>query len=304
MEQAKRATHDPYHDPHGVFTPLCTEAFPVKYLDLPYDTLSEDQKLDLYLPVRRDGALPVVVYIHGGGFEMGDRKYGHILKLVEALDRGYAVASISYRLSQEAVFPAAVQDVRNGIRYLRAHAGTYGLDPERIGLFGESAGGNLAAIAAMDPREPVFDAHIPAELRGVSAGAAACVDWFGVVDMSVMMEQNRRNNLRPVKFGPDNCPESRYLGQSLLDVPEEWMAKTNPISYIGPGMCPMLIEHGTGDFQVPVQQSQMLYRAIVDKLGGDYAELFLLEGAVHEDPRFEKDDNMAVVWSFFGRHLK
>lgn len=304
MEQVRQATRDTYHDPHGVFTPLCTDSIRVKYLDLPYDTLSEDQKLDIYLPEQRDGALPVIVYIHGGGFEMGDRKYGHIIKLVEALDRGYAVASISYRLSQEKVFPAAVQDVRNGIRYLRANAAQYGLDPERIGIFGESAGGNLAAIAAMDPREPIFDEHIPAELKGVSAAVAACVDWFGVVDMSVMMEQNRQNNLRPVKFGPDNCPESRYLGQSLLEVPEDWMAKSNPITYISPRMCPMLIEHGTGDFQVPVQQSQMLYHAIVEQVGKERVELFLLEGAIHEDPRFEHDGNMAIVWTFFDHHLK
>jgi acetyl esterase/lipase len=304
MEIRKPNPTDPYHDPHGCFTRLDTSRYSVKYLDLPYHTQSEDQKLDLYLPEERTGLLPVVIYIHGGGYEMGDRKYGHIERLLDALQKGYAVASVSYRLSQEQVFPAAVQDVRNGIRYLRKHGPDYGIDPDRMGLLGESAGGNLVALLAMDPQEPVFDADIPEPLQGVSAAVACAVDWFGVVDITKIHEQNRQNNIRQPKFGPENCPESRYIGQSLLEADPAWMAKTNPITYITPQMCPMLIEHGTGDFQVPVQQSQALYHAIVEQLGRERAELFLLEDAIHEDPRFEQPDNMAIVWSFFQRHLQ
>lgn len=304
MEMHKKVITDPYHDPRGVFTLFESGHIPNKFLDIPYDTLSEDQKLDIYLPEGAEGMLPVVVYIHGGGFEMGDRKYGHIHKLIESLDRGYAVASVSYRLSQEKVFPAAVQDVRNAIRYLRKHGGEYGLNGEQIGILGESAGGNLVAILAMDPQEPIFDARIPEDLQGVSAAVKCCVDWFGVTDMNVMMEQNIENNIRPPKFTKDNCPESRYFGKSLLELTREWINKANPITYVSERMCPMLIEHGTGDFQVPVQQSQMLYHAIVEKLGKEWVELFMLEGAIHEDPRFERDENMAIVWTFFEKHLR
>ncbi|MCC8102833.1 MAG: alpha/beta hydrolase [Clostridiales bacterium] len=300
MEQ-KKNTADPYHDPHGVFTRLDTTPYKNKYLDIPYDILSEDQKLDIYLPENRKETelLPVVVYVHGGGFEMGDRKYGHIHKLIEALEKGYACASISYRLSQESVFPAAVQDVRNAIRFLRLHGEEYGIDEKRIGVFGESAGGNLVSLLAMDPQEPIFEEHIPEELAGVSASVAACVDWFGVVDMSVMYSQGESMPPWPL----DRCPESRYLGVSLLEADPEWIAKTNPISYISPRMCPMLIEHGTGDGNVPVKQSQMLYHAIADQLGQERVELLMLEGASHEDPRFERDENMALVWAFFDKNL-
>lgn len=303
MELKNKHVTDPYHDPRGIFTRFPAEAQPYRFLDIPYDTLSEDQKLDIYLPCEKPGKLPFIVYIHGGGYEMGDRKYGHIHKLIEGLERGYAVASVSYRLSQEKVFPAAVQDVRNALRFLRKHAGEYGLDESRMGIFGESAGGNLAAVAAMDPEEPAFDAHIPESLRGVSAAAAACVDWFGVVDMGKILSQNLENNLRPPRHTPDNCPEARYLGESLSKVDKSWLAKSNPITYISPRMCAMLIEHGTGDFAVPVQQSKMLYHAILEKLGPGKVELFMLEGAVHEDSRFESEENMAIVWKFFERNL-
>lgn len=304
MEANVRELDDPYHNPRGSFVRFNSDRIPNKILDIPYDTLSEDQKLDIYLPENAAGKIPVVVYIHGGGFEMGDRKYGHIHKLIEGLDRGYAVVSASYRLSKEKVFPAAVQDVRNAVRFLRRHADEYGLDADRMGLFGESAGGNLAAVLAMDPQEPIFDAHIPEGLKGVSASVAACVDWFGVTDMNVMMEQNIQNNLRPPKFTKDNCPESRYFGRSLSELPEDWINKANPITYVSERMCPMLIEHGTGDFQVPVQQSQMLYHAITEKVDTERAELFMLEGAIHEDSRFERDENMAIVWKFFENRLR
>ncbi|MBS6644924.1 MAG: alpha/beta hydrolase [Clostridiaceae bacterium] len=300
----EKSITDSYHNPRGTFTRLDTSRFRYKYLDLPYHTESEDQKMDIYLPEQGGKPYPAVVYIHGGGFEMGDRKYGHIAKLTEGLEKGYACVSISYRLSMEKVFPAAVQDVRNGIRYLRKHAEEYGIDPERIGVFGESAGGNLVSLLAMNPEEEVFDANVPEELKGVSAHVAACVDWFGVIEMASVLLQNEENNMKPSHFTPDNCPESRYLGESLLTVPKEWLAKTNPVNYISERMCPILIEHGTGDYQVPVQQSQMLYRAIVEKMGTGRAELFLLEGAVHEDPRFESDENMAAVWAFFNKYLK
>ena len=295
---------DPYHNPSGRFVLFTSEHITNKYLDIPYDTLSDDQKLDIYLPERIDGKLPLLVYIHGGGFEMGDRKYGHIHKFIEGIDRGYAVASVSYRLSKEKVFPAAVQDVRNAIRFLRKHAEEYGIDEKRIGIFGESAGGNLVSILAMDPQEEIFDAHIPESLKGISAAVTACVNWFGVIDMNVALDQNLENNLRPPKFTKDNCPESRYFGKSLLELPVEWINKANAITYISDRMCPMLIEHGTGDFNVAVQQSQMLYRAIVEKVGQERVELFMLEGAVHEDPRFERDENMAILWTFFDRLLK
>lgn len=304
MEFLKKTTTDPYHDPHGVFTLFTSDHIRNKILDIPYDSQSDDQKLDIYFPEQGGDNLPLLVYIHGGGFEMGDRKYGHIHKLIEGIDRGYAVASVSYRLSQEKVFPAAVQDVRNAIRYLRKHAAEYGVDEKRIGIFGESAGGNLVSILAMDPQEEIFDSQIPEELQGVSAAVAACVNWFGVIDMNVLLEQNIQNNLRPPKFTKDNCPESRYFGKSLLELPEAWINKANAITYISDQMCPMLIEHGTGDFQVAVQQSQMLYHAIVERVGKDRVELFMLEGAIHEDPRFERDENMAILWAFFEKHLK
>ena len=117
------------------------------YTDLAYAGDSPSQKLDLYLPATGEPPYPVILGIHGGSFAYGDKADGQITTVLEALDRGYAVAGLNYRLSDEAPFPAAVYDVKAAVRWLRAHAGEYQLDPGRFAAWGHSAGGNLAAIA-------------------------------------------------------------------------------------------------------------------------------------------------------------
>lgn len=305
--QPKHPITDPKHDPFGLFVSVDSSSITTKYLDLEYDTASEDQKLDIYLPEHSSSPLPAVVYIHGGGFEMGDRKYGHIHELISGVKKGYAVASISYRLSSESPFPAAIQDIRNGIRYLRAHADEYGIDPDRIGIFGESAGGGLTALAAMNDDVPEFDCAVPDELANTRPTVAAAVDWFGVYDMENMRDkyiENLKQNAPGPKFSPDNCPESRFMGGSLSELPRQTLDLMNAIKHINPNMAPLLIEHGTSDKNVPCVQSQNLYHAIKAQLGEGHAELYLLEDAAHEDKRFESPENMALVWAFFDKYLK
>ena len=117
------------------------------FIDLAYADQSEAQKLDLYLPTTGDGPFPVVMMVHGGGFMFGDKADGAGLTGVDQLlEAGYAVASINYRLSGEATWPAQIYDAKAAVRFLRANAAQYNLDPERFGAWGASAGGNLVAM--------------------------------------------------------------------------------------------------------------------------------------------------------------
>lgn len=120
-----------------------------KYLDIPYAGQSPNQRLDIYLPQEGEGPFPLLIHVHGGGFAFGDKRDDHMNAYLKALGWGWAAASVEYRLSGEAPFPAAVLDCRSAVRYLRENAAEYHLDPSRFAAIGGSAGGNLAAMLGM-----------------------------------------------------------------------------------------------------------------------------------------------------------
>lgn len=126
---------------------LDTSSIKTKYLNVSYAGQSDTQKLDIYLPNEGNGPFPVIVAIHGGGFLMGSRTGGDLKAMLEGVNRGYAVVCVEYRLSSEAPFPAAVNDVKAAIRFIRSNAAKYNLNPDKIATWGDSAGGNLTSIA-------------------------------------------------------------------------------------------------------------------------------------------------------------
>ena len=152
------------------------------YPDLVYATVSPAEKLDLYIPTTGNGPFPVVVMVHGGGFMMGDKADGAGLAGVDQLlAAGYAVASINYRLSGEAKYPAQINDAKAAVRFLRANAAKYNLNPDKFGAWGASAGGNLVSLLGTTCGVT--------ELEGADLGNAdqsscvqAVVDWFGPID--------------------------------------------------------------------------------------------------------------------------
>lgn len=274
-----------------------------KLLDIAYHNQSPAQVLDLYLPNEADAPVPVIVYIHGGGFALGNKRDGHISRLLDCLQRGYALAAVEYRLSGEAVFPAAVTDCRSAIRFLRANADKYGLDKTRFATLGGSAGGNLSAMMCAAADSPLFDdptfPHGGEDCR-VQAG----VDWFGPTDFLVMDEQAKANGFSLCDHSEPYSAESCYLGGALPGIDPQLAAKANPISYVDGSIPPMLIEHGDSDRLVPPAQSQLLYDAIVRAAGEGRASLHYLVGADHEDAQFESPENMKLVWDFLDGHLK
>ncbi|MCG6922820.1 MAG: alpha/beta hydrolase [Acidobacteria bacterium] len=233
------------------------------------------QKLDLYLP-GADAPLPLVVYIHGGAFRTGDKGDAPPL---EYLDQGYALAAINYRLSQHALFPAQIEDCKAAIRWLRANAARYGLDPERFAVGGASAGGHLAAMVGTTGHVPKLDVG---EHRDVSSRVQAVVDFFGPTDFLQMDAHRPPNGM--VHDGPDS-PESELVGGAIQENPDR-VARANPITYVTSEAPPFLIVHGEDDPLVPHHQSELLADAL--RQAGVPVTFYTVAGGGHggfEDPR-------------------
>ena len=273
-----------------------------KWLDLPYASLSQSQKLDIYLPEQGDGPFPVILHIHGGGFAIGDKRDIHVMAFLKGLERGYAVVSVNYRLSGEAIFPAGLQDIKASIRWLKANSEQYHLDGNRIAACGGSSGGNYAAMVCLTANVTEFDdlslgnSEFPCNLQ-------AAVDWFGPTDFLKMDEQLAENGFGPSDHGEADSPESRYLGAKLSDVPLK-VVLANPMTYIHEHMPPLLIQHGRLDSLVPIQQSMMFVEKLMKYVSHDLFEFDIIEGAGHGDPLFETDENMNKVFAFLEKHLK
>jgi acetyl esterase/lipase len=251
-------------------------------------------KLDLYLPRqvdRRDensGPLPLIVWVHGGAWLGGSKKNCPAIRFVR---KGYAVASINYRLSQHAIFPAQIQDCKAAIRWLRASSERYGLDPKRIGVWGSSAGGHLVALLGTAGDVKEFDKG--RNLKFSSRVQAVC-DYFGPTDFT-------RISRFPSKIRHDapDSPESKLIGGPVLEN-KEACRRVNPITYVTKDDPPFLIVHGDKDQSVPHNQSQLLYEAL--KKAGVKVKFHTVKGAGHG--RFNSPQVDKMVDDFFDRHLK
>jgi len=273
-----------------------------KWLDLPYASISESQKLDIYLPPKGDGPFPVILHLHGGAFAIGDKRDIHVLPILRGLQRGYAVVSANYRLSGEAVFPAGLHDIKAAIRWLRANQQEYHLDGNRIAAWGGSAGGNYAAMVCLT-------ADV-AELNDLSLGnpeypcnIQVAVDWFGPTDFLKMDQQFIESGLGLPDHSQADSPESRYIGARIIDVLDK-VRRANPITYIHADMPPILIQHGRMDAMVPVQQSMIFVQKLEEFVSHEKFEFDILENAGHGDPLFETETNISRVLQFIDRYLK
>lgn len=227
-------------------------------------------RLDLRRPAT-DGVVPLVVWIHGGGWRQGGRG-NHVFAAQRfherVLRRGYAVADVEYRLSREAVFPAQLRDVKAALRWLRAFAPELGLAADRFVAWGESAGGHLAALAGL-----VTDPELEGDsgVVGVSSAVQAVVDWYGPADMALFLDDDR-----PAQ--PAGSAEEWLLGGRLADHPAR-VAAASPVSHVRPGAPPFVLLHGTADTTVPYRHSEVLAAAL--SRAGVRAELVPVPDADH-----------------------
>ncbi|MGW0336342.1 alpha/beta hydrolase fold domain-containing protein [Streptomyces sp. NPDC003011] len=246
--------------------------------------------LDLRVPAG-SGPFPVIVYIHGGGWRLGSRHYfgpafdgatpDPWTTLVRA---GFAVASVDYRLSGEATFPAQLYDVKAAVRWLRHHRDELGLDADRIIAFGESAGGHLAALLGLTPDHAELEGTVG--ITGPSSRVSAVIDWYGPTDLIAMSRHQP-----PAPAGPPAPPgppapaagaqpsrEALLLGGDPQQIPQR-ARLASPVTHVSATAPPFHIAHGTDDRLVPSSQSQLLAAAL--RSAGVPVDLHLVDGAGH-----------------------
>jgi len=265
----------------------------VVHRDLAYVTNGHPrQKLDLYLPANAANA-PLIIMIHGGAFKSGSKEGENP---VPFLSQGYAVASLNYRLSGHARFPAQIEDCKAAVRWLRAHAGQYGYDPDRFGAWGASAGGHLVTMLGTTGSTTTFDVG---ENLSMSSRVQAVADNFGPTDF-LQMDAHRLPD--GMAHNPPDSPESELIGGALQENPDK-ARMANPITYItasGVATPPFLVIHGDRDPLVPHHQSELLVAAL--RSAGVPVTFYTVKGGGHggfTDPNVE-----ALTRTFFAEHLQ
>jgi acetyl esterase/lipase len=228
-------------------------------------------ELDLYLPP--DGApAPVVVFLHGGGWRAGSRhaagpayRGADPTPFERMAQAGIAVASVDYRLSGEAVWPAQLHDAKAAVRWLRSRAGELGVDVDRIAAWGESAGGHLAELLGL-VGDPALEGEVG--VTGPSSAVSAVAAWYAPSDVAAVATDLGVDPADPT------TREALLLGAAAVEVPER-AAQASPVNHVSPAAPPFLLLHGRADQLIPVAQSERLAALLPD------VQLHTYDGADH-----------------------
>ena len=257
-----------------------------------YDASRRDLKMDLIVPKYRTAhpACPAIIWICGGAYRVVNRAVW-LPEMMRFARAGYVVASIEYRTSNEAVFPAQLIDVKSAVRFLRFHAKEFCVDPDRIYAMGESAGGTMASLLGVTAGRKEFD---QGDYLDQSSAVQGVVDYYGVVDLSGMSaERDRMAAAANVSNDVPYFAFEEFLGVGYGKAEAE---KASAIRYISEKTPPFMILHGTKDTVVPIAQSEALYDALQKK--GISSDFIVLEDAVHGDELFYQDELTDAVLRF------
>lgn len=256
------------------------------------------QSLDIYCPEdRAEKPLPLLVWIHGGGWSGGSKSE---MPFRNQLQRGYVAASIEYRFSQQAKFPAQIQDCQAAIRWLRANAEKYSIDPDRIGVSGASAGGHLAALIGTSGGKQAFPMIGGNEEQ--SDRVQAVCDIFGPTDFwTVISQADADKSVKNIFKWNNGDPYSNLIGGKLGEDKEKCQA-VSPVHYVSKDCPPFLILHGDRDALVPYTQSVELSDLLVE--AGVDVTLQRMPGAGHGGPAFSLPAVAQLTTSFFDKHLQ
>jgi acetyl esterase/lipase len=234
-------------------------------------------ELDLHLPPEGGDPPPVVVFLHGGGWRMGSRHSagpsfpaGNASPFERVAAAGIAVASVDYRLSGEAVWPAQLHDAKAAVRWLRARAGELRIDPDRIAAWGESAGGHLAELLGLTSDDAALEGDVG--ITGTSSRVSAVIAWYAPSDVLAVAPDTGADP------GDGGTREAQLLGAPPASVPD-LAAQASPVTHVSPDAPPFLLLHGAADRFVPCVQSERLYARLVE--AGVEVELDIYEGADH-----------------------
>lgn len=267
------------------FTPPASlEYFP----NLEYSNVGQKVEMDLFKPRQANGPLPAVLFIHGGGFRRGTRQ-SYLAQAAKLAERGYVTATMSYRLAPRHQFPAALEDSKAAVRFLRANAVKYGIDPERIGAWGGSAGGHLVLMLGLTPGVAEFEGSGPNQQ--FSSAVQAVINYYGPTDFT----QSYSKSVDAAEVLP------LWLG-GHLDTHRKYHQKASPIHWVNPNAAPTLSLHGTKDAYVAYEHSVALTTRLLD--AGVDAELETLSGAGHGFKGADADRAEAAAFAFLDKHLK
>ena len=290
------------------------------YRNVQYADVSETDYLNLYVP-HADAPAPLIVLVHGGGFVLNDCESRQAQLFYQYFrNHGWACATVNYRLAQEALFPAAVQDVKCAVRFLRANAEKYGYNADRIAIWGESAGGYLAVMASVTDEDEFNDLPFIGEAalaEPVSAHIDALVDYYGAVQLE--SHADRAAAFRelgvpafivdlaagwlkdPIKDMPwaRTC-EDAWMGKPFDSMSDEEKRLVSPLYYAEVNLNPdsglsALIMHGDADITVPWTQSKALHGIMAEKLGAQRVTFELIRNAKHADEDMYSDATLSDV---------
>ena len=256
---------------------------------------SRDLTMHIVLPKdESDSARPAYVWIHGGGWQNGNKE-GGVRQVLPAVRDGFVGATIEYRLTGEAPFPAQIEDCKCAIRYLRAHAKKYNIDPERIAVGGSSAGGHLVALVGTSGG--VKDLEGKGGWQDQSSSVQAVIDLYGPTDFQAFVTTKGYES-----HNRDGSPESKLLGGGVVTDNPDGIKRVNPITYIDKDDPPFLIIHGDKDPVVPLGQSQALHAAL--QKAGVASKLHVIEGASHGGPQFSQPEIAKMKQALLSRLKK
>ena len=263
-----------------------------------YASNSKAQVCDIYLPEGVEKA-PVIVLVHGGGFMFGDQGMPVIQPVIEkSLEKGYAVVSVDYRKATEAVFPAALGDVKAAVRFVKAHAMEYGFDPERIAIWGESAGAYLSLMTALTPDIAELNADVT-DYSEIPSDVTALVSFYAPVEFYTLYEEAGKPDSAASSF------ESKFLGQDIM-ADKDATYKTYWETYADsiPADLMVWIQAGDADSRVPHTQSVNFAERIANYLPAGNIQHSIIPGADHEDALFYTDENLDAVFAWLDSFMK
>lgn len=252
-----------------------------------YGHSSRTLKLTLIRPQNKY-PLPLIIWLCGGAWKTMEKSY-HLPEMFHLAERGFAVASVEYRTTNECSFPCQIEDIKDAIRFLRAHADRYNLDPLHFGLMGESAGGYLAAFVGASGSTRVFDTG---EYQDQSSAVQAVCDWYGPSDFFDLFKNNNDYLC---------SSEMLFLGGDGVDLQKQ-AAVADPCTYFSLETPPFLILHGNNDHKVSLRQSERLYERIVDN--GTIVNFYEIDGAEHGSYHFAQPAIQQLIANFFSQYLK
>lgn len=267
----------------------------VFHQNIPYanDTLKK-HLLDLYLPANNSTTTPLVVWVHGGAWMFNDKyaDMSYMKQTVKAfIEKGYALASIDYRHSTTAIFPAQIQDCNQAVEFLYDHASTYKLDKNRIALIGFSAGGHLASLLALSNNSNIPDFYV--NKKKTSFRIKAVLDFYGPSNFMLFFGESKINDT-------DN-PIAILLGSSPLLRPDI-SNNASPVTYVDKNDPPFFIVHGEKDMDVPSAQSYLL-KSYLD-LAQVKNEITIVQDAPHYGKMFDSEEIRIKLFAFLETHLK